>query len=113
MIPLPAYIDPEAWAGFCDMRRACKKPLTLRAAKMVLAELQRIKDAGHDANAALDQSTTHCWADVYAPKDKPIPAVVAPDVDRFRREADERDAKAARPPADLLARVKGALRRVA
>lgn len=72
MIPLPAYIDKDAWQGFCDMRKAIKKPLTHRAAVLVLYELQRIKDAGHDANAALDQSTNHCWADVYVPKVKEI-----------------------------------------
>ncbi len=74
MIALPQYIDAEAWQGFCEMRRVIKKPLTLRAAKMVVYELQRIKDAGHDANAALDQSTNHCWADVYVPKAKEIQA---------------------------------------
>lgn len=113
MIPLPAYIDPDAWAGFCDMRKACKKPLTLRAAKMILAELQRIKDAGHDANAALDQSTNHCWADVYVPQSKAIePAALAAE-DRTRRELDKLDERKTKPPADLRARVMSNLRRVA
>lgn len=77
MIPLPAYIDKEAWGGFEAMRRAIKKPLTHRAACLVLYELQRIKDAGHDPNAALDQSTNHCWADVYVPKEKQIEAAAS------------------------------------
>ncbi len=72
MIALPAYIDAEAWSGFVDMRKTIKKPLTTRAAKLILYELQRLKDAGHDPNAALDQSTNHCWADVYMPKGKEI-----------------------------------------
>jgi hypothetical protein len=72
MIALPAYVDQEAWDGFCDMRKAAKKPLTTRAAKLVLYELYRIKEAGHCPNAALDQSTCHCWADVYVPQSKPI-----------------------------------------
>lgn len=74
-LPLPAYIDPEAWAGFVEMRRAMPKsrPFTLRAATLILKELQRIKDAGHDPNAALDQSTLNGWTDVYAPKEKAIP----------------------------------------
>jgi hypothetical protein len=72
MIALPSHIDPEAWAGFVEMRTKLRKPLTTRAAKMILTELQKIKGAGHDANAALDQSTMHCWLDVYAPKDKTI-----------------------------------------
>lgn len=113
MIPLPAYIDPEAWAGFVDMRKAIKKPLTLRAAKLVLYELQRIKEAGHNANAALDQSTCHCWADVYAPKAKEIERAPMPADDKLRQEADERDARKTKPPADLRARVMSNLRRVA
>ena len=74
MIPLPAYINLEAWAGFLEMRKAMPKtrPFTDRAATLILYELQRIKDAGHCPNAALDQSTLHGWTDVYAPKDKVI-----------------------------------------
>lgn len=72
MIPLPAYIDPEAWAGFVEMRKASgrTRPFTPRAAVLILFELQRLKDAGHDPNASLDQSTRMGWADVYPPKDK-------------------------------------------
>ena len=89
MIALPNYIDREAWTGFEDMRRAIKKPLTPRAAKLILYELQRIKDAGHDANAALDQSTNHCWADVYPPKDKPIEPAKSAESDRTAKYLDD------------------------
>lgn len=27
MTALPAFIDKEAWQGFCDMRKAIKKPI--------------------------------------------------------------------------------------
>lgn len=52
MIPLPAYINPDAWAGFVEMRRAMPKtrPFTTRAAVLILKELQRIKDAGHSSD---------------------------------------------------------------
>jgi hypothetical protein len=113
VIPLPAYIDADAWAGFVDMRKAIKKPLTFRAASLVLYELQRIKDAGHDANEALDQSTNHCWADVYVPKMKEIERAAIPATDRIKRELDAIDAKATKPPADLMDRVRNSLRRVA
>lgn len=112
MIPLPAYIDKDAWAGFVDMRKAIKKPLTHRAAVLVLYELQRIKDAGHDANAALDQSTNHCWADVYVPKVKQIERAAMPATDRIKRELDEIDARATKPPAELRETI-NRLRRVA
>lgn len=88
LIPLPKYIDPDAWAGYVEMRKAMpkSKPFTSRAATLILYELQRIKDAGHDPNAALDQSTLHGWADVYVPKDKTIeraPTTAAEDTRRM------------------------------
>lgn len=100
MIAIPGYLDKDAWEGFCDMRKAIKKPLTVRAAKLIVYELQRIKDAGHDPNAALDQSTNHCWADVYVPKDKEI------ERKPVSREQAERDMKAAEEKrvADYIAR---------
>lgn len=90
MIPLPAYVDPEAWAGFVEMRRAMpkSKPFTSRAATLILCELQRIKTAGHCPNAALDQSTLHGWADVYVPKDKPIDRAVTTAAEDTRAMLD-------------------------
>ena len=78
MIPLPAYVDPDAWAGFVEMRRAMgkTKPFTTRAATLILYQLQRIKDAGHCPNAALDQSTLRGWADVWPAKEKQIDRAV-------------------------------------
>ena len=105
MIALPGYIDKDAWAGFEEMRRVIKRPLTVRAAKLILYELQRIKDAGHCPNAALDQSTTHCWADVYVPKEKEIARKVAPatsSAEAHLAALDERLDTMARPPAQLL-----------
>jgi hypothetical protein len=92
MIALPSYIDRDAWEGFEAMRKACKKPLTHRAAVLILKELQKLKDAGHDPNAALDQSTNHCWADVYQPKEKPIEAAVTKQVDETARYLAEQAA---------------------
>lgn len=96
------------------MRRAIKKPLTDRARKLVVYELHRIKTAGFDPNAALDQSTNHCWADVYPPKEKPI-TPAAPGFDSLNAELHrqrEQAAKATKPPAELLAKVKQALRQL-
>ena len=73
-IKLPDYIDPEAWAGFCDMRAAKGKrvPFTPRAASMILKTLAELHEAGHDANASLDQSTLNGWSGVYEPKQQVI-----------------------------------------
>jgi hypothetical protein len=72
LIPLPSYLSRETWDEFEIMRMKMRKPLTDRARKLILYELQRIKEAGHCPNAALDQSILHCWADVYQPKEKQI-----------------------------------------
>ncbi len=104
MIPLPAYIDREAWEGFVEMRRAMPKtkPFTTRAATLILYELQRIKDAGHDPNAALDQSTLRGWADVWPAKDKPIEPASRSEADKtaqMLKAQAERGYTA--PPAEL------------
>ena len=115
MIPLPAYIDPEAWAGFVEMRKAMPKsrPFTHRAAVLILKELQRIKDAGHDPNAALDQSTLHGWMDVYPPKDKEIVKTREAEFLESQRQRDEQAARQLGPiPAAVRERV-AKLRRVA
>jgi len=74
------------------MRRMVKKPLTQRAALMILAELQRFKTAGHDPNAALDQSTNHCWADVYPATEKPIEAAASSDYEKTQAYMREQEA---------------------
>jgi hypothetical protein len=122
MIPIPAYIDPEAWAGFVDMRRSMPKsrPFTHRAAVLILKELQTIKDAGHCPNAALDQSTLKGWTDVYPVKTKEIERakVVESTADYVARKAREKadsDAQRSAAPVGIFDAVKQriALRRIA
>jgi hypothetical protein len=72
LIPLPSYLSRETWDEFEIMRMKMRKPMTDKARKLILYELQRIKEAGHDPNKSLDQSILHCWADVYQPKEKQI-----------------------------------------
>lgn len=72
MIAIPGYLDQEAWDAFVSMRQTIKKPLTSYAAKLIVYELHRIKEAGHCPNAALQQSILNCWKDVWPAKDKPI-----------------------------------------
>lgn len=74
MITIPAWIDPDAWHGFEQMRRSMHKvPFTDRAKALILADLYRIKEAGYCANASLDQSTLNGWRGVFVPKSKDIP----------------------------------------
>lgn len=70
-IPPRGRVDvPEAlmenWNGFCEMRKKIKKPLTDRAAKMILNELERLAPGdNHTKGLILDQSVKRCWQDVY------------------------------------------------
>ena len=68
---LPAWVPQESWAGYVEMRRKIKKPMTDRAAQLRINDLEKFKDAGHDVAAILDQSTASSWTDLYLPKEKP------------------------------------------
>ncbi len=61
----PEWVNPEAWAGFVEMRKKIRHPMTPRAAQLVLAELAKLRDAGADPTAILDQSVRNGWRDVF------------------------------------------------
>jgi hypothetical protein len=62
---LPDWLPCEEWRGFETMRRKIKKPLTDRAAAMAIRKLGELRDRGESPAAVLDQSTMHCWQDLY------------------------------------------------
>jgi hypothetical protein len=97
MIPLPPYIDPEAWAGFVAMRKSMpkSKPFTDRAAMLILKRLMAFKAAGHDPNASLDQSTMMGWAGVFEPKDEAITTKASSEADKTAAYLAEQRAHAA------------------
>jgi hypothetical protein len=64
----PDWIAREAWDGFVAMRKRERHPLTARAAVLIISELNRMRERGHDPTAVLDTSTRNGWRDVYAPK---------------------------------------------
>lgn len=66
------YIDPDSWEAFKEMRRKIKAPLTLYAEKLIARELVKLKCAGHDPQACLDQSIMNGWRDVFPLRDKGI-----------------------------------------
>lgn len=103
MIPIPSWIDPEAWAAFVDMRKAIKKPLTHRAAVLILKDLTEIRAKGHCPNAALDQSTVCCWRAVWPAKDRVIEDRTKPseyEATKARLDAESKR-EVTKPPAWL------------
>lgn len=64
----PSWINREAWDGFAEMRRKIRKPMTMRAAELIVMALDRMRLDGHNPNTALDASTRNGWQDVYPPK---------------------------------------------
>jgi hypothetical protein len=105
MTPLPEWINPESWAGFCAMRVKIRKPLTDRAKTMLLKRLYEMRNKGHDVNACLDQSEFHCWLDVFEVKEKPIAKLGA---DTEVLEQIKRDRIASQTPEAIRAREKAA-----
>jgi hypothetical protein len=101
MIPIPPYIDPEAWAGFVTMRKAMGKtvPFTVRAATLILKELQLLKAQGYDPNACLDQSTMKGWRGVFATPHKAVTGSVQQgntwleEQERHRQALEDPEAK--------------------
>ena len=66
---LPVWVPSEAWAGFEEMRRKARKPMTDRARWLIIAELERLQKDGHAPGPVLDQSIRKNWLDVYAIKE--------------------------------------------
>ncbi len=57
----PENASEQAWADFCEMRKAKRAPLTRKACENIAKKL-----IGHrDPDAVLDKSTTSSWSDVY------------------------------------------------
>ena len=62
------WIPTDPWAGFLEMRKKIRKPPTDRAIALIVKQLERLRDDGHDPGAVLDQSTRNNWQDVFPVK---------------------------------------------
>lgn len=63
---LPGWVPAEPWDAFVEMRRETGHKLTDRAKRLAIAELERLRDAGEDPGAVLDQSTLKAWRGLFA-----------------------------------------------
>jgi hypothetical protein len=67
MMQTPDWMPTAAWAGFVEMRRKIKKPMTDRAADLIIIKLDGFRAAGHDVEAILNRSVENSWQGVFEP----------------------------------------------
>ena len=64
-VELPPWLPQESWAEFLEHRRKLKAPMTDTAQRRAIAELGRLREAGHDADAVLGQSIVNGWKGLF------------------------------------------------
>ena len=96
MTALPNWLPEETWAAFVEMRRkTLKKPATDFALMLILKELYKLRDLGHDPLACLESSIVNGYMDVYPPKAKKGERVATGEVARTKEalNADSHEAR--------------------
>ncbi len=109
------WIDAELWQAFKDMRKQMRAPLTPYAEKLIIRELVKLKTAGEDPQACLEQSVMLGWRDVYPLREKRISTVkTAVEETKQMLEAEARR-KLEGPSPEVLAKIRamGSIKRVA
>jgi hypothetical protein len=59
---LPDWLPTQAWTDWIAYRRAGKTRFTAKAAELGLVELGKLRDAGHDPQAVIEQSIYRGWS---------------------------------------------------
>jgi hypothetical protein len=67
-IEIPDWIPKDDWNDFLAMRKAMRKPMTVRAVKMMFSKLGQMKTKGFSVSEVLQKSILNNWSDVYEPK---------------------------------------------
>lgn len=79
----------EAVEGFIEMRKAIKKPLTVRALAMGLKTLKKL--SGDDESLMIkicDQSTVNCWQGFYELKPEKSAEQIKAEIERKKKEEE-------------------------
>lgn len=67
-VALPDWVPQDAWEAWLEVRKKNRAPNTPRALRLAVAELARLKAAGNDVQAVLEQSTLRGWRGVFEVK---------------------------------------------
>ena len=62
---IPEWIPKDLWADFKEFRIRIKAPLTDRATKNIISELEKLREEGSDPCEVLNQSITRGWRGVF------------------------------------------------
>lgn len=65
---LPDWLPLESWNAWLEVRTRNRAPNTTRALQLAITELAKLKAAGQNIVAVLDQSTLRGWRGVFAVK---------------------------------------------
>lgn len=68
---LPSWIPREAWDEYEIMRKKIRKPMTDKARTLAIAELENLRNAGHDPEMVLNQSVLNSWQGLFPLRDRP------------------------------------------
>lgn len=67
-LEIPDWLDANDWKDFVAMRKKLGKPMTDRAAKIIVSKLEKMKVKGINPSIPLQNSIVNSWQDVYEPK---------------------------------------------
>lgn len=68
---LPDWLPVESWEAWKADRAERKKPMTGRAERLAIAELDRHRAKGYSPKQVIDNAILHGWQGLYEPKESP------------------------------------------
>ncbi len=58
---LPEWIPEQLWKDYKEHRQKLRKPMTVKAEKLAIGTLEKLKDAGHDPERVIEQAIEKGW----------------------------------------------------
>ncbi len=68
----PDWVPRDAWDAFIESRKRQKGGITDRAKELIVLQLDKLRQAGHDPEAVLNQSVAMGWKGVFPIRDGPL-----------------------------------------
>lgn len=83
-VTLPDWLDAGLWAEFLTHRKTLRRPMTNYAQALAFKLLERIRSAGHDPRASIEQSIFNGWQGLFEPRAVEIKSATQTDYERTR-----------------------------